>query len=319
MKYVIISDIQGNFEAMNEFSLGALVFHRDEDICLGDIINKGDSYNDSRVVDLVRNLSSPYQLDKIKAVKGNHDEKINGSSLQKMTLDNIKYLENLPKELKTKDILAFHSSLRSPGKRLKTEEDIKEEAEFLNDKYKDYFLFGHSHKKGVFSYNPSDGIVEEVTDDRVKFEENKKYFINPGGLGLYFDLPQTLACMDTNKKEIKFYTLKEWTERRLKTLALLHFEDDLMKFLVPGESVITNMDDSINKMNQYNKNKKLDFAIALMKDYKLPESNSKRKDYLEDFSFELANEFERLYVSDVYENYSVFSPLGVRNHYLGKN
>jgi hypothetical protein len=92
-----------------------------------------------------------------------------------------------------------------------------------------------------------------------------------------------------------------------------------MKFLIPGESVITNMDDSINKMNQYNKNKKLDFVIALMKDYKLPESNSKRKDYLEDFSFELANEFERLYVSDVYENYSVFSPLGVRNHYLGKN
>lgn len=312
MRYVIFSDIQGNYEAMNKFKLGSLCFHRDVDLCLGDIIEWGDSYNDNRVIDSLRSLTD-YRYN-LKVIRGNHEDGLEKITT-KISADNLEFLSELPDKLKINDVLAFHSSLREEGKRLKTEDDIREEAEFLNEEYGDcnYFLFGHSHKQGIFSYEPFNKKVSKISGKKVELEESKKYFINPGGLGLDYNLPQTLAFLDSDKKYVEFYTLEEWVNRHFKVLALSYFEEHLMKFLT-SRFEVPDLNKHIEIMKEYNKNGELNNIISLMKTYRLPKSDKKK--CLEDFSLDLANELEKIYTPDIYEHYSCFSPLSVRNSYF---
>ena len=112
MKAIIFSDIQGNYEAMSKFAAGTCGFLADKYFCLGDIVNQGVSFQDNRVVSLLRDSFEPLHV-----IRGNHDENLPDESRDKIIPDNLKYLALLPETLKVGDVMAFHSSIRNKGKR----------------------------------------------------------------------------------------------------------------------------------------------------------------------------------------------------------
>jgi len=83
MRIGIISDVHGDYEALNQ-TLDQLDQHHrvDHVLCAGDLVGRGPRENE--VVDLVRSRHIP-------TVRGNHDEFFSG-----ITTENTAFLKNLP-------------------------------------------------------------------------------------------------------------------------------------------------------------------------------------------------------------------------------
>lgn len=340
MRYVIFSDIQGNYEAFKRFARGMIGFNRDKSICLGDIMGKRGEGEDNKVIDLLTRDTVPAVFYNADIVRGNHDDP-KRCHRGKINLDNIRFLSNLPEYKERDEILMFHSSLANPGRYLRTMGDISEEAEYMQLHFPDkgLFLFGHSHQAGVFSYNQKTRKVKEIGEKKqVKLEDDLKYFVNPGTLGQRlvtsknlrfmssrdikrYNKPHTFATLDTEKKEVNFYTLEELRDMSLRIGSSWIFEENIMKYLLgkftESWPVALNLNKDIEILQGINENRIFDAVINVMKKYD-PKKNDETRDieYFDTYSLELANAFQRLITDNVEENYHFNEPLEIREIYL---
>jgi predicted phosphodiesterase len=192
MKYLILSDIHSNKEA-----LSAVLYHVrrkpwDKVVFLGDLVGYGA--NPNQTVDMLRGLKP------LAAIRGNHDKVCSGIengelfnrialeaamwTRRKLTRSNLLWLKALPQG----PFVVDGQFAISHGTPIDEDAYIFGEIEALNVfRQTDFPLcfFGHSHFPVIFALSP-DAITTILTiapSFRFKLEAGVRYLINPGSIG----------------------------------------------------------------------------------------------------------------------------------------
>ena len=192
MRYLILSDIHANSEALAAV-LGQVRRKRwDKAVVLGDVVGYGA--NPNQAIEAIRELKP------LIAIRGNHDKVCSGVengemfnrvalaaamwTRRKLTRSNLRWLESLPEGPAIVDG-AFAIAHGTP-----IDEDayIFGEIEALNVFRQTTFplcFFGHSHFPVIFGLSP-DSITTILTiapSFRFKLKRGVRYLINPGSIG----------------------------------------------------------------------------------------------------------------------------------------
>lgn len=230
MKYLILSDIHSNREALS----AVLQFVRrkrfDKVAFLGDLVGYGA--NPNQAVDLVRGLRS------VAAIRGSHDKVCSGIengemfnrialeaamwTRRKLTRTNLQWLKALPRG----PLLVDDSFGIAHGTPLDEDAYIFGEIEALNVFRRTDFpvcFFGHSHFPVIFELSP-DAITTILTvapTFRYKLQPGMRYLINPGSIGQPRDgNPQaSFAIYDSRARSVTIqrvtYRLRQAQQRIL--------------------------------------------------------------------------------------------------------
>ena len=224
MRYLILSDIHANREALSAVLARVRRKRWDKTLFLGDLVGYGAHPN--QAVEMVRKLRP------LQAIRGNHDkvcsgiedgEMFNRVALQaaiwtrnRLTANNLRWLYNLPEGPAIVDG-AFAIAHGTP-----IDEDayIFGEIEALNVFRQTTFplcFFGHSHFPVVFGLS-SDAIHTVLTTGsafRFRLEPGLRYLINPGSIGQPRDgNPQaSFAMFDTGTQTVTIYRVPYQIER----------------------------------------------------------------------------------------------------------
>ena len=192
MRYLILSDIHANWEALQAVLAGAKSGY-DQIVCCGDVVGYGA--NPDAVTEWVRNNVAYI-------VRGNHDKACAGledlewfnaiartSALwtqENMKPDNIGYLHDLAKGPERIDgFQIVHGSPLDEDEYVVSEHDVAQVAPYLDSSVS---FFGHTHLQGGFLCHRN-GIkrlksVETESDSQVLvLETDASYLINPGSVG----------------------------------------------------------------------------------------------------------------------------------------
>jgi predicted phosphodiesterase len=216
MRYLILSDIHANREAL-EAVLGSVRRKRwDKAVVLGDVVGYGA--NPNQAIEAVRSLKP------MVAIRGNHDkvcsgvengEMFNRVALQaamwtrrKLTRSNLRWLNSLPEGPAIVDGL-FAVAHGTP-----IDEDayIFGEIEALNVFRQTTFplcFFGHSHFPVIFGLSP-DAIQTVLTEPpafRFRLEPGVRYLVNPGSIGQPRDGNPlaSFALFDSDTRTVTIY------------------------------------------------------------------------------------------------------------------
>jgi predicted phosphodiesterase len=190
MKYLVISDIHANLEALDA-TLGAASEH-DAVLVLGDLVGYGAEPN--AVIDAVRTLAP------VAVIRGNHDKAAcgldDGSNFnqvarfaaawthQQLTADNREYLRQLPAGPADIDdrLQICHGAPFDEDHYIFDGIDAQRA---LDTSARQVCLFGHTHLPVVFMARAS-ALAADIPDDELltmAFEEGTRYLINPGSVG----------------------------------------------------------------------------------------------------------------------------------------
>lgn len=205
-RIALISDIHGNFPALEKVVSTLEKENPDEWICLGDIVGYGP--NPAECIDLIRTT-------KMICVKGNHDAGVVGDmDLKYFRNPNRKLIEQT-RELITEEQKKWLSSLpmtvsseSGNWKAVHASPDKPERWEYLEsafkmrpmlEKLKEKVCFiGHTHRPALVS--------EEIG---VKdFMEGHRYFINPGSVGQPRDGDHRASCAIVDFKNYEFKNIR---------------------------------------------------------------------------------------------------------------
>jgi predicted phosphodiesterase len=216
MRYLILSDIHANREALAAV-LGSVRRKRwDKAVVLGDVVGYGA--NPNQAIEAVRSLRP------LVAIRGNHDkvcsgvengEMFNRVALQaamwtrrKLTRSNLSWLHALPEGPAIVDGL-FAIAHGTP-----IDEDayIFGEIEALNVFRQTTFplcFFGHSHFPVIFGLSP-DAIQTVLTEPpafRFRLEPGVRYLVNPGSIGQPRDGNPlaSFALFDSDTRTVTIY------------------------------------------------------------------------------------------------------------------
>lgn len=192
MRYLILSDIHANWEALQAV-LGQVRSEYDRIVCCGDLVGYGA--DPDPVTEWVRaNVGA--------IVRGNHDKAAAGledlewfnpvakqSALwtqAAMKPENIAYLRDLargPEKIDGFQIL--HGSPLDEDEYVVTEHDVGQIAPYLDSSLS---FFGHTHLQGGFLCHRNGviglrGVDEGSNDGAIQLESDVSYLINPGSVG----------------------------------------------------------------------------------------------------------------------------------------
>jgi len=192
MRYLILSDIHANKEALTAVLAHVKRKRWEKAVFLGDLV--GYASNPNQTVDLVRRLKP------LVAIRGNHDkvcsglengELFNRIALQaalwtrnRLTRPNLHWLRTLPRG----PVVVDGAFAISHGTPIDEDAYIFGEIEALNVfRQTDFPLcfFGHSHFPIVFALTP-DAITTMLTSSpcfRIRLEDGARYLVNPGSVG----------------------------------------------------------------------------------------------------------------------------------------
>ena len=221
MKYLILSDIHGNMEALKSVLLEveAESIKIDKTIILGDLIGYGASPNE--VVDRVREMKPEA------VVRGNHDKVASGVSdgrnfnyaareaafwtRKQLSMENTEYVAKLPKgPVEVGE--SIHIVHGSPWDEDYYILEWREALGAFQRSDKDLILFGHTHVPVIWSLDDDelngDGIPDKEYEHSL--EEGTRYLINPGSVGQPRDgnPKASFAALDTDKMKMKFFRVK---------------------------------------------------------------------------------------------------------------
>jgi diadenosine tetraphosphatase ApaH/serine/threonine PP2A family protein phosphatase len=192
VRYLILSDIHSNTEALSAVLAFVHRKHWDRTVFLGDIVGYGAHPN--QALDRLRGLR------RLVGIRGNHDKVCSGLesgemfnrialaaamwTKRRLRPVHLNWLRALPKGPQLVDD-AFAACHGTP-----VDEDayIFSEIEALNVfRRTDYRVcfFGHSHFPIIFALNP-DGVLTTLTSGpafRFRLEPGARYLINPGSVG----------------------------------------------------------------------------------------------------------------------------------------
>ena len=214
MRYLVISDIHGNFEAL-QAALEAAPF--DRVLCLGDLVGYGASPNE--VVDKIRELAPAGQ------VRGNHDKVVAGLndgyhfvshalaaanwSREQLTKENLRYISSLPEGPVEVDslITLSHGSPADEEQYILGEMDARSSFHAFKTAV---CFFGHSHIGVVIGVQQGGPLFvrfpktdEQLCIDPATYDQ---YLINPGSVGQPRDGDRrgSAALIDTESMMIQF-------------------------------------------------------------------------------------------------------------------
>ena len=193
MRYLILSDIHSNAEALSAVLARVRRKKFDRVVVLGDFVGYGA--NPNQVIDRIREIKKNKIM-----IRGNHDKVVCGIdsgdlfnpvalkaarwTTEKLTTRNRTFLESLPLGPAVVDgaFAICHGSPRDEDAYIFTDYDA-----YLNFREMDASVcfFGHSHIPCVFTLEEHGILVELVKGDRVRYplRKNLRYLINPGSIG----------------------------------------------------------------------------------------------------------------------------------------
>src|SRR5467141_1556023 len=221
MRYLILSDIHSNIEALTACTRRARDAGYDQVLCCGDLVGYGP--NPIEAIDGIRSLNAV-------TIRGNHDRVAAGldeavqfnpharlavywtrSVLPEPYRD---YLANLPVGPVdvNEDAQLVHGAVTDEDDYIFTEADADENFTLAR---KRITFFGHSHFPVVFS-SDSNGNSELATSYEfdefiaVKCAADKKLFVNPGSVGQPRDGDprSSFAIWDQDHARIEFYRVE---------------------------------------------------------------------------------------------------------------
>jgi predicted phosphodiesterase len=192
MKYLILSDIHSNKEALTAVLARVKRKPWDKVVFLGDLVGYGADPN--QAVDMLRALK-PFV-----GIRGNHDKVCSGIengelfnkialeaamwTRRKLTRGNLAWLRNLPQG----PVVVDGAFAISHGTPIDEDAYIFGEIEALNVFRQTQFpvcFFGHSHFPVIFALSP-DAITTILTvapSFRFRLREGVRYLVNPGSIG----------------------------------------------------------------------------------------------------------------------------------------
>lgn len=193
MRYLVISDIHGNSEALEAVLEAAVRDGYDSILLLGDLVGYGASPND--VVDRVVDLGAA-----VKVIRGNHDKVVAGIddgggfnqvaqaaaewTRSKLTDENLAYVRQLPEGpvRVAKDLVICH------GSPLDEDEYVfgPDEAERIFGQHPARMTFnGHTHIPMLLAADDERIAANVLQGDAltVEIDPRKRYLINPGSVG----------------------------------------------------------------------------------------------------------------------------------------
>lgn len=193
MPYLIVSDIHGNYEAL-EAVLEDARGRYDRILCLGDLVGYGADPNQ---------VARWARADAVSVIRGNHDRACTGTDPLEnfnpaarasafwtrgaLTPDNWSYLEHLPpgpfrvtpEDAPEGGFDLVHGSPLDEDEYLVDVDDVQFLGDYLDTKLT---FFGHTHVQGGFLLGARK--VKRLTPDRtVQLEPDYYYLINPGSVG----------------------------------------------------------------------------------------------------------------------------------------
>ena len=224
MRYLILSDIHANCEALTAVLAHVRRKRWDRAVVLGDVVGYGA--NPNQAVDMVRDLKP------LAAIRGNHDkvcsgiedgEMFNRVALQaalwtrgRLTPSNLRWLQSLPEG----PIVVDGAFAASHGTPIDEDAYIFGEIEALNVFRQTTFplcFFGHSHFPVVFGLSP-DAIQTVLTQPpsfHFRLEPGVRYLVNPGSIGQPRDGNPlaSFAMFDSETRSVSVYRVPYKLER----------------------------------------------------------------------------------------------------------
>jgi predicted phosphodiesterase len=218
MKFLILSDIHSNFEALKSVFSSVKRKHFTKIIILGDLVGYGASPN--QVVNLIRSMKNTI------IIRGNHDKVAAGIesgnnfnkpasisarwTYSKLTNSNRQYIANLLKgPIKINDEIAIaHGSPLNEDYYIFTEYDALEV--FRNTDYKICF-YGHTHYPIIFELKSNKLNIIKIHECKhtLELDKNARYLINPGSVGQPRDRHSlaAYAIFDLEKLKLNIYRI----------------------------------------------------------------------------------------------------------------
>ena len=228
MRYLILSDIHANLEALDaviEHAAGAY----DEVVCLGDLVGYGADPN--AVTDWVRESAS-------QVIRGNHDKACCGLeeptlfnpmarfavewTYEKLTEDNRRWLRELvPGPLDVGPFLMVHGSMLDEDEYIIDSRDAALQFPHMSGRL---VFFGHTHVQGGFFLRSVNGqpATSEPCAEGLHFREGDSLLVNPGSVGQPRDYLWTAgyALYDAEARSVSYrrcpYPLKDAQQKILR-------------------------------------------------------------------------------------------------------
>lgn len=218
MRYLILSDLHANLEALEE-CIKVANGKYDQSVCLGDIVGYGPDPNP--VVALARGIASSI-------IRGNHDQACSGLTdagdfnplaraavlwtRQSLSLENLEFLRQLPAGPR---VMPGFEMVH--GSAVDEDEYVTGAAESipaLRAQTVQLVFFGHTHLQGAFSLNRLGAFTRVATNSgregcvrKVELEDGTRYLINPGSTGQPRDGDNraAFAILDEDARQVEFY------------------------------------------------------------------------------------------------------------------
>jgi predicted phosphodiesterase len=222
MRYLIIADMHGNWDALTAVLAAARIQGFEQVLVLGDLVGYGATPNE--IVEEISRLDEPWH-----AIRGNHDKVVAGIddglnfnptalsaarwTSDELTEANLGFVRDLPQgPMRIEpDLMICHGSLLDEDEYLLAAVDAAESLYSVEDQVT---FFGHTHIPSKFAYREDDGHMEvavlEGDQVVVNLVPGTKYMLNPGSVGQPRDRDPRAGYMiyDTEAKQVTLNRLE---------------------------------------------------------------------------------------------------------------
>ncbi|MCX7591879.1 MAG: metallophosphatase family protein [Kiritimatiellae bacterium] len=227
-KYAVLGDIHGNLEALTAVLRDAEEQGVDAYVCVGDIV--GYNANPAECLERIRELDCV-------TVRGNHDHycshdeslhdfhplaaSVVAWTRHQLSREQIRYLHDLPLEVRVAGVTLVHSTLDMPEKWGYVFDSLDADAHF-NYQTTPVCFYGHTHIPVTFE---KQSRVVRNEAKHVKITLGRKYFVNVGSVGQPRDGDPRASYViyDAGAKTIEFrrvaYDFGE-TQRKIRRVGL---------------------------------------------------------------------------------------------------
>ncbi|HEX5132580.1 MAG TPA: metallophosphoesterase family protein [Candidatus Krumholzibacteria bacterium] len=212
MRYILMSDIHGNLEALQAALEAARRYEPYQLMCLGDLVGYGA--DPEPCIELAGDKANLM-------LAGNHDLAVAGiiptndfNAIARESIDwtrgqlseeDRELLSNLPLQYIDGEYCYTHASPLDPMKfmYIRTLEEVSEVFASIGQRF---CFVGHTHLPVLVQMNQRTGRMEVVRDARIALQDHFRYFINVGSIGQPRDSNPN-ACMvvlDEEEESLEF-------------------------------------------------------------------------------------------------------------------